>query len=78
MKILDRERVEPPHVTLIRGLQRWRFCLRTERFLDREPDPDDVPAELVEAIHSSIGQLREEWDARYPENPVTSTEKSDD
>ncbi|SRR6266571_1093730 len=38
-KIRDRERLEPPHVTILHKTSAWRFELRSEKFLDREPDP---------------------------------------
>ena len=43
VKIRDRERVEPPHVTIIRKTEAWRLALRTRQFLDREPDPAEIP-----------------------------------
>jgi hypothetical protein len=42
-KIRDRERTEPPHVTVLQKTRAWRFDLRAGRFLDMEPDPKDVP-----------------------------------
>jgi len=71
-KIRDRERVEPPHVTIIHRTRSWRLGLRSGEFLDKEPDPRDVPDQVVAAIRGSILQLREKWDVTYPENPVSS------
>lgn len=74
VKIADRERLEPPHVTIIRRLDRWRYGLRDEDcgFLDREPPPGDVPKELVQYIELNLRRLIDEWDAMYPKNPVKS------
>ena len=76
-KIRDRERLEPPHVTIIQGVKSWRFCLRTEQFLDVQPDPKDVPAGLLSAIRGQVVELRQQWDDMYPENPVRAEEQDD-
>ncbi len=78
VKIRDRERNEPPHVTIMRGTKWWRFGLRSNGFLDREPDPRDVPATLMEELRAQSALLQQEWDKMYPENPVTSQEDSDE
>jgi hypothetical protein len=72
VKIREKERVEEPHATIIRGKQAWRFGLRSRAFLDAEPDSRHVPQEVVEAILSAVDVLREEWDETYPENPIES------
>lgn len=77
VKIRDRERLEPPHATILRGTEAWRFCLRTEEFLDDRPDPDEIPDELVDLIRAKLELLRTEWDRMYPENPVVSQESED-
>jgi hypothetical protein len=68
----EKERVEEPHATIVRGKQVWRFGLRSRAFLDVQPDPRHVPQELVEAILGAMDVLREEWDEAYPENRVES------
>jgi len=50
VKIREKERVEEPHATVIRGKQVWRFGLRSLGFLDADPDPRHVPQEVVDAI----------------------------
>ena len=70
VKIRDRERVEPPHVTIIRGLEAWRFGLRTMTFMDAQPDPRRVPTSLQTFVNEQMHVLRTEWDRMYPENPV--------
>lgn len=70
VKIRECERLEPPHVTIIRRLQTWRIDLRNGSFMDREPAPRDVPGELVQHIRDHLEELRAAWDEMYPENPV--------
>jgi hypothetical protein len=77
-KIRDRERTEPPHVTVIHKTRAWRVDLRTGQFLDRKPDPNDVPKELLDEFKRQSDVLRRAWDEMYPENPVESKESSDD
>ena len=73
-KIRDKERNEPPHVTVMRGPLAWRWGLREQEFLDREPDPTEVPDEIVEHLRQNLNQLVAAWDHIYPENPVSSEE----
>ena len=61
-----------PHVTILHKTRAWRFERRSEKFLDREPDPRDVPEEVVGAVRSSLALLRQEWDRMFPENRVSS------
>lgn len=77
VKIRDKETREPPHLTIIRGTLAWRIDLRSGVFMDRHPDPDEVPAELVALIRADEiwEQLRREWDAMYPGNPVDGIEE---
>lgn len=70
VKIRDRERVEPPHATVIRGQSEWRWALRSRRFMDREPDPRGVPNDVVTLLALHHAQLVAWWDEMYPENPV--------
>ncbi len=71
VKIQDRERLEPPHVTIRRKTQRWRYNLREPGFMDSEPPGRKVDGEIIRMIQSNIDLLRNEWDARYPSNPVS-------
>ena len=77
LKIRDRERLEPPHVTLLLRTRAWRWNLRAGGFMDTIPDPRDVPQELVNLIVESLAVLRAQWDAMYPENPVSPPEDED-
>ena len=77
VKIRDRERLEPPHVTILHRTRAWRLGLRDGEFLDRQPDPGLVPAEVIRAVLDSLDVLCREWDRRYPGNPVRSSETND-
>jgi len=72
VKIRDKETREPPHVTIIRGTEAWRIDLRTGQFMDAQPDPSDVPNEIVELVmqEETWQRLCDEWDAMYPNNSV--------
>lgn len=82
VKIREKERLEPPHVSIINGTNTWRLCLRSGDFLDEEPDPDEIPEELLEYIKN--GRLKDEqtvwewlcekWDEMYPNNKVASAD----
>lgn len=78
VKIRDRERLEPPHVTILYRTRAWRFDLRSERFLDKEPDPKEVPKEVANEVRSNLTLLRQEWDRMFPDNPVVSEEPDDE
>jgi hypothetical protein len=73
VKISDKERLEPPHVTIINGTTRWRYGLRNDKpgFLDDEPPPNKVPQGLVEEIEKTenMENLRKNWNKIYPGNP---------
>lgn len=78
VKIRDRERVEPPHATVIRGNRYWRWDLRSRQFMDADPDPTDVPGELLALLVAHHADLVRDWDASYPENPVGPREEGND
>jgi hypothetical protein len=71
-KIRDRERVEPPHVTIMHKTKAWRFGLHTQQFLDAEPDPREIPDEVLEGTRAGLSLLRQAWDRMYPKNPIVS------
>jgi hypothetical protein len=74
VKIYDNERLEPPHATVIRGNLAWRLNLRSRQFMDREPDPRDVPRELRDVLQVEHAELVRLWDRTHPGNPVTVAE----
>jgi hypothetical protein len=67
---------EPPHVSILRRTQSWRINLRTGDFMDQRPDPSLVPEELLQLIRNAETWkwLCDQWDFKYPDNPVSSTE----
>jgi hypothetical protein len=77
-KIAEKERVEPPHVTLYCRAWRWRLGLRDGCFMDPEPDPAEVPRDLLTVVREHFPTLVAAWDAKYPHNPVCSREEPDD
>lgn len=74
VKIRDKERREPPHVTILRRTDAWRVNLRTGNFMDASPDPSAVPDEVVNHMRSHWERLCRKWDEMYPDNPM----KNDD
>lgn len=73
-KIRDRERTEPPHVTVLFKTDAWRLGLRERDYLDTRPDPGDVPDAVTEHLLSDdvFPQVVAAWDRLYPHNPVSS------
>ena len=71
VKIREKERLEPPHVTVMHRTREWRIGLRDRRFLIppggrwRDLDP-----EVRDAIREGWCELRAAWDAKYPSNPI--------
>ena len=80
VRIREKERREPPHVTILRGTQAWRINLRTGEFMDQEPDPADVPEALIAHITGEANWevLCDEWDRKYPTNPVHQQDTIDE
>jgi hypothetical protein len=78
IKIRDRERVEPPHCTILKGTRAWRVDLRSGKFMDAEPDPREVPNAVLAALKSHWDELCARWDEMYPGNPVAGEEPSDE
>ena len=76
VKIRERETREPPHVTILRGTDAWRIDLRTGDFMDPNPDPGDVPNDLVAHVKAERNwqRLCREWDQKYPTNPVNEND----
>ena len=73
VKIRDKERNEPPHLTVMRGPQAWRIDLRSRAFLVPPGGSwSDLPVDLQHAIQNSWREACDQWDATYPHNPVRS------
>ena len=78
VKIQDREALyEEPHVTIWRRDEKWRYSIRRLGFLDLQPDPSEVPAEIVALIDQQIDELTQQWNLRFPQNPVAEEEEDD-
>jgi len=81
VKIQEKERLEPPHVTVWHGDEMWRISLRTGGFLvppgGSWNDIDAGVRDLIEDVDNWKG-LCDAWDERYPHNPVSSAEEDDD
>lgn len=70
VKIHDLERVEPPHAHIMRKTESWRLDLRAGTYMDKEPDPAEVPGDLRHIIDQNWALLRATWDQMYPDNLV--------
>ena len=75
VKIQEKETREHPHVSILRGTDKWRINLRTRQFMDAQPKSSAVPAELVVLIEQNWEMICRMWDAKYPANPVASIEE---
>lgn len=77
LKIQEKETREPPHVSILRGTDKWRINLRTGEFLDKLPDPSEVPKLLLNFIRRQAiwEEICTAWDDKYPDNPVSSNEE---
>ena len=74
MKIRDKERLEPPHASILFKDKAWRIGLRDGEFLDGSPSPKDVPKALLAHVEVSRNELCSHWNLMYPNNPLDSTE----
>jgi hypothetical protein len=79
VKIRDKERVEPPHVTIMHKADEWRLGLRDRQLLVPPGGRiKDIDTAVMQIIEEHWQQLTEAWDAKYPENPVSSAEDEED
>src|ERR1700676_1207709 len=76
VKIREKERLEPPHVTIMCGTNEWRIGLRDKSFL---VPPGGKWAEIDQGVRELIEKnwktLQEAWDKKYPSNPISSEEE---
>jgi hypothetical protein len=78
VKIREKERVEPPHVTVIHNEDEWRIGLRDKQLLVPPGGRlKDIDSEVLRVIEVNWERLKEAWDAKYPENPISSAEDGD-
>ena len=79
VKIREKERVEPPHVTITQKADEWRLGLRDRRLLVPPGGRiKDIDPAVMQIIEDRWEALIEAWDAKYPANPVSSAEDEDD
>ncbi len=76
VKIRDQERVEDPHLTLLRNNDLvWRIGLRSLDFLVPPGGSwKEIDRGVEKAIRDNWTMLQAEWDRMYPENPISSVE----
>lgn len=81
VKIQDKERLEPPHVTVWHYHKVWRINLRTGEFMippgGNWAEIDPTVRQLIED-EDNWQELCDAWDAMYPTNPISSLEDDDD
>jgi hypothetical protein len=71
VKIRDKERLEPPHVTILHKRHDWRLGLRDGAFLVPPGGSwNEIDAAVQEVIEANWQLLCEEWDRAYPTNRV--------
>ena len=74
VKIRDKERLEPPHVTILRFTRSWRIGLRNGRFLETGDSWNDIDPEVRSLVEAAREELVAQWNRMYPENPVGETD----
>jgi len=71
VKIREKERLEPPHVTILHRGRSRRVGLRDGAFLVPPGGSwNEIPVAVREAIEDAWEDLRRAWDAKYPSNPI--------
>ena len=78
VKIYDNERLEVPHVTIVRGRDSWRINLRTMEFMDEEPSPKEIHKDVRQAVKDNWQLLQREWNRIHPGNPIEVAEEEND
>jgi hypothetical protein len=78
VKIREKERVEPPHITIMHKADEWRLGLRDRQLLVPPGGQiKDIDPTVMRVIGEYWERLIVAWDAKYPENPVSSVEDED-
>jgi hypothetical protein len=78
VKIREKERVEPPHVTIMHKADEWRLGLRDRQLLVPPGGRlRDIDGGVMQIVDAHWEQLIAAWDEKYPENPVSSAEDED-
>ena len=75
VKIRDKERLEPPHVTIFHRRRQWRLALRDSQFLVPPGGTwNEIDERVREAIEANWQLLCDAWDRAYPTNRVSTAE----
>lgn len=77
VKIFDKEGREDPHVTIIRGVEKWRINLRTGKFIDDDPPARKVDKKVLETVVENWDLLCKEWNKIHAHNPVEVDDHED-
>lgn len=70
VKIREDERLEPPHVTVLRRRAAWRLDLRTGEFMDAGHSWKQIDDGVKRAVLENWKLLQDRWDLMYPGNLV--------
>jgi hypothetical protein len=78
-KIYNNERLEPPHLTLIRYRAVWRIGLRDWSFMDPPGGKwKDIDPNVAKFLEDNRKILRAYWDRLHPTNPVPCRDEVED
>lgn len=77
VKLQHNERLEQPHVTILRKHMVWRLGLRDLRLLHPGGSLRRI-GPVFPIIRDNIDLLIREWNRMYPENPVSSQANDDE
>jgi len=78
VKIRDKERLEPPHVTILHKRKEWRLGLRDGAFLVPPGGRwNEIDQRVRDAVEANWQRICDEWDRAYPSNRVSSAENND-
>jgi len=79
VKIREKERLDPPHLTIQCKKRQWRVGLRDGAFLVPPGGSwKDIEPEVTRIIQQQWMQLQEQWDRKYPSNPIASEDDEED
>ncbi len=79
VKIREKERVEPPHVTIMHKADEWRLGPRDKQLLVPPGGRiKDIGHAVMQITDDHWEQLIEAGDEMYPENQVSSAEDEED
>ena len=71
VKIREKERNEPPHVTILLRTRTWRIDLRNGTFLIPPGGSwQDIDDDVRTTIQTQWDSLQRAWDQKYRENPI--------